>query len=389
MMSLLALGLWTWAISRVETPRLAATSLSILATTAGWSALSMVAVTDLPLAACFGLTLAFGLVAVELDSRTCLILSGAFLGLAILAKGLVPLVLLLPFCFWTRDKWLRLLVLLATAFLVAAPWYLLMMARHGWAFVDVFFMQHHFGRFSSETLQHVRPVWFYIPVLLAGLFPWTPLVLLLNRPALTEARSRLWVLTVVFGFVFFSLSTNKLPAYVLPLFPAVSMILARMLQQAIPAGRTLAASFFLLALAPAIASLLPDALLNGLSRARLSEVHWEYFAIATPGAVAVYLLDRRGWRVAAVAGVAAGAAMGLLFVKLSAAPVLGEIVSARGLARRVSQNAGDICVDRLHRNYRFGLDYYLKRELPSCEAAPARRLQITQEDGRLPQVTPR
>jgi hypothetical protein len=66
----------------------------------------MIAVTDLPLAACFGLTLAFGLVAVELDSRPDLFASGIFLGLAMLANGLVPLVLLLP------SAWLLLVLLL-------------------------------------------------------------------------------------------------------------------------------------------------------------------------------------------------------------------------------------------------------------------------------------
>jgi len=388
-LSLVALAVWAWAVAMVERTRVAVTSLAMLATTAGWSSLSMVAVTDLPLAACFGLALAFGFAAMELDSRAALAASGVFLGMAILAKGLVPLVLFLPFCFWAREHWRRLPWLFAAAVVVASPWYMLMTARHGWAFVDVFFLQHHFGRFASEALQHVRPVWFYIPVLLAGLFPWTPLLLLLDRPSLTDARGRLWIWTAAFGLVFFSLSTNKLPGYLLPLFPALSMILTRTLYRAASVGRTLAACFFLLALAPAIASLLPDALLHGLGRARLTEVHWEYFAIATPGAVAVYLLDRRGWRLAAVTGVAAGAAIGLLFVKLSTAPVLGEIVSARGLARRVARNIGDTCVDTLHRNYRLGLDYYLKRELPSCEDAPSLRLKITQEPGRLPQISPR
>jgi 4-amino-4-deoxy-L-arabinose transferase-like glycosyltransferase len=388
-LSLLALAVWTWAIALVETARIAVTSLAILATTAGWSSLSMIAVTDLPLAACFGLALAFGFVAMELDSRAALAASGVFLGMAILAKGLVPLVLFLPFCFWAREQWRRLPWLLAVAILVASPWYVLMTARHGWAFVDVFFLQHHFGRFASEALQHVRPVWFYVPVLLAGLFPWTPLLLLLDRSVLTDARGRIWIWTAAFGIVFFSLSTNKLPGYLLPLFPALSMILTRAVMRAASAGRTLASCLFLLALAPAIASLLPDALLHGLGKARLSEVHWEYFAMSAPGAIAVLLLDRRGWRVAAVTSVAAGAALGLLFVKLSAAPVLGEIVSARGLARRVAPNAADTCVDTLHRNYRFGLDYYLKRELPSCDAAPSMRFRISQEPGRLPQISPR
>lgn len=389
LLSIAALALWTWAVARIENLRVAAISAAILASTAGWSALSMIGVTDLPMAACFALALAFGVVAVELDSKPAQVFSGISLGLAILAKGLVPLALLLPFLFWARHQWRMLLGLLAIAAAIAAPWYVLMAAWHGWAFIDVLFLQHHFGRFSSEALQHVRPFWFYIPVLLAGFFPWTPLLLLLERGAFVEPRNRVWIWTTLFGLVFFSASTNKLPAYLLPLFPAICLILARALDRARAMGRTLAVCLFLLSLAPAIASLLPDALLNGLSRSRLSEVHWEYFVIAAPAAIAVYLLDRFNRRLAAVTMLSACSIAAFLFVKLSAAPVLGEVVSARGLARRAANNAGQTCIEQLHRNYRYGLDYYLKRELPSCADAPEAGFRITQEPGRLPRIAPR
>jgi 4-amino-4-deoxy-L-arabinose transferase-like glycosyltransferase len=389
LLSLAALGLWFLLISRLEGPARAMMMTTILASTAGWSALSMIAVTDLPLAACFSLALAFGVAAVERASRTATLWAGFFLGSAILAKGLVALMLLLPFCFLARASWRRLTVMFCVAAAVAAPWYALMTARHGWAFVDVFFMQHHFGRFSSEALQHVRPFWFYIPVLLAGVFPWTPLLGLLGRGAWTGPHSRVWVWTAAFGLLFFSLSTNKLPAYLLPLFPAFAVLMADALDRARSAGRTLALSMFLLALAPAIASVLPDALLNGLSRARMSEVHWEYFAAAAPPAFAVWLLDRRGRRLAAVFTVAACAMLALLFVKLSVAPVLGEIVSSRGLASKVSRNVAEACIETLHRNYRYGLDYYLNQTLPLCQDAPRRGLAIIQEPSRLPRVAPR
>jgi 4-amino-4-deoxy-L-arabinose transferase-like glycosyltransferase len=280
-------------------------------------------------------------------------------------------------------------VVLGVAVGVALPWYAAMTVQHGRAFLEVFFVQHHFGRFSSETLQHVRPVWFYVPVLMAGLFPWTPLTGLFDGGLWRDPRNRVWLWTAAFGVVFFSLSTNKLPGYLLPLFPAISVLLARALQAAAAAGKTLAVCAFLLALAPAIASLLPDALLNGLSRARMSEVHWEYLAVAAPFGLAAYWLDRRGWRVAAVSMIGALTVGALVYVKLSTAPVLGEVVSARGLARRLHGKAGEACVEGLHRNYRYGLEYYLRRELPDCEAAPGRRYGIVQEPGRLPQVTPR
>ncbi len=389
LLSLAALALWGWLLARIESPSLALAATAILATTAGWPVLSMVAVTDLPLAATFTLALGFGVLAVHRSSLRPAILAGVFLGLAILAKGLVPLVLLLPFLFWARASWRIVAPLAAVAVLVAAPWYLAMTARHGWAFIDVFFLQHHFGRFSSEALQHVRAFWFYIPVAVAGLFPWTPLVWYFDNSLWRDPRNRVWLWTAAFGVLFFSLSTNKLPAYLLPLFPACSLLLARSLLRVQAAGRTLAACVFLLALAPAIASLLPDALLHGLSRARLGDVHWEYFAVAAPAAIAVYLLDRFGRREHSLSLAALITLAALLFVKLSAAPVLGEVVSARGLARRLAAKADAACVEQLHRNYRYGLDYYLRRELPACDSAPSSRFAVTQEPGRLPRILPR
>lgn len=389
LLSLSALALWCWILSRLESASLALAATAILATTAAWPVLSMVAVTDLPLAACFTLALGFGVLAVERSSLRAAILAGVFLGLAVLAKGLVPLVLLLPFLFWGRASWRLIVPIAAAAALVAAPWYLAMTAGHGWAFIDVFFLQHHFGRFSSGALQHVRAFWFYIPVIVAGFFPWTPLVWHFDNSLWRDARNRVWLWTAVFGFVFFSLSTNKLPAYLLPLFPACSVLLARSLLRVQSAGRTLAVCVFLLALAPAIASLLPDALLHGLSRSRLSDVHWEYFAVAAPAAIAVFLLERCGRRVHAVFLGALMTLAALMFVKLSAAPVLGEVVSARGLARRLAGKTDAACVEQLHRNYRYGLDYYLRRELPACHSAPSSRFAITQEPRRLPRIVPR
>lgn len=387
--SLFSLALWVWVISRIESAALAFTSLAVLSTTAGWASLSMVAVTDLPLAASFMLALGFGVLARDTGSRPAAAAAGIWLGLAVLAKGLVPIVLLLPFLFWARSGGRLLVVLCSAAAAVAAPWYLMMTARHGWAFIDVFFLQHHFGRFASEALQHVRSVWFYIPVALAGLFPWSPLAVLLNSALWREPRNRIWFWTAATGFVFFSLSTNKLPAYLLPLFPSCSILLARPLLGARTAARALAVCGFLLALAPAIASLLPEALLHGLSRARVSEVHWEYFAIVAPAVIAVYLLERSGRRLLAIGLLSLSTLGALLFVKLSAAPVLAEVVSARGLARRVADKRNQTCVEGLHRNYRYGLDYYLRVELPECDSAPASRFAIVQEPGRLPRITPR
>src|SRR5579871_5855026 len=98
--------------------------------------------------------------------------AGVLLGFAILAKGFVPVVLFAPLLLIARRKRLT---TIAGTILIAAPWYLLCYWRNGSVFWQEFFWKHHVQRFLTPLLEHVQPFWYYIPVILAGLFPWTPL----------------------------------------------------------------------------------------------------------------------------------------------------------------------------------------------------------------------
>jgi len=154
-------------------------------------------------------------------------------------------------------------------------------------------------------------------------------------------------------------------------------------------GRSLALTALLVALCPVVVTVLPESLLYGLRRASPGRLSWEYVALLAPFAAGVWWLDGRGRRLTAFAVVAALAGGGLWFVKRSAAPVLDELVSARGLWRRVEPRAGETCVESLHRNWRYGLNYYAWRApLPDCGQQP-RPLAIVQEPGGMPRVEPR
>src|SRR5262249_23250377 len=104
--------------------------------------------------------------------------AGILLGLAILAKGFVPLVLFAPLFLIARRKRLQMFI---GCVAIAAPWYLLCWLRNGSAFWQEFFWKHQVLRYFTPQLEHVQPFWFYLPVLLAGLFPWTLLSGLLFR----------------------------------------------------------------------------------------------------------------------------------------------------------------------------------------------------------------
>ena len=375
-----------WALRRLGRSAEALLAAVLLAAAAGWMAVSDVAATDMPLAASFNASLLAGLLWLDTKRVRWSLAAGVFLGLALLAKGLVGAVLFLPFLWFARREIRGLLVLFAAALLVALPWYAAVTSRNGMEFVRVFFLQHHFSRFTQPGLQHVQPFWFYLPVLLGLIVPWTPLLILLRRSTFKDHLEQVLVSVAGFGFVFFSLSTNKLPGYLLPLLPAVCLLLARALAR-MPSPRTLAACGALLALMPLVSAALPQILLAGLRRASLGGVPWQYFALAAAAAIASWWLARHRGSAAAVALLGLLTAAAWLQMKLVALPEVDRRVSARFLWRQVEQHREEACVASLNRALRYGLNYYSVTPLPDCSAAP-RPYQITQPQGQPPVLIP-
>ena len=116
---------------------------------------------------------------------------------------------------------------------VAGPWYAAVLAAQGWHFVEVFLLNHNLQRFTSTIHNHPGPFWYYLPVLLAGVFPWSGLLL----PALLTAtprreRADLFLLVwLVLPLVFFSAAGSKLPGYILPCLPPLAILAARSLRR--------------------------------------------------------------------------------------------------------------------------------------------------------------
>lgn len=196
---------------------------TILATSAGWIGYSFVAVTDVPLSICFAAGMLLSLRWIEEGHWRDALLAGFWFGLAILAKALVPVALAFPLVWFARKRWRQWPLVAGAALAVALPWYVAITQREGWAFIDELFLKHHLSRFVSQELQHVQPFWFYAPVLLGLLLPWTPLLFLVPW---RNARWRYFVVWVGFGLLFFSSGANKLPGYLLPLLPALAVLMA-------------------------------------------------------------------------------------------------------------------------------------------------------------------
>lgn len=166
-----------------------------------------------------------------------------FVGLSLLAKGLVGIVIpfgvvgfysLLRRAWPDRHVWLSLFWGLPLAVAVSALWYGPVIARHGWLFVDEFFIQHHFARYVSNKYHHPQPLYFYPAIILMLALPWTAFFI----DSLVKARRWTWrggdSLSIVRVFslawlalpiVFFSFSGSKLPGYILPALPAVAFLI--------------------------------------------------------------------------------------------------------------------------------------------------------------------
>lgn len=267
--------------------------------------------------------------------------------------------------FWIARK--RLWKSLIACIAVAGPWYLLCTLRNGNAFLADFFWKHHFQRFTSSALMHAQPFWYYVPILLAGLFPWTPLAALLFRRKLyADPHRRFLLLWFAFGFVFFSVATNKLPGYLLPLFPAIAALLGLALAEISWSRWLLPCCALLLILVPVVADVLPQILQHGLGAAAEYHVGWAPLAVLAL-AVLVLLVKPRE---VAVALIVLGVTAGVVFIKVQTYPVLDETVSAREFWRRVSETHGQVCVEDIPRNWRYGSNYYSAVPLPDCEKEP-------------------
>jgi 4-amino-4-deoxy-L-arabinose transferase len=107
-------------------------------------------------------------------------------------------------------------------------------------FWNFFFWNEHIRRFAATDAQHTEPFWYYLPVLTLGCLPWLGLLGPAIRRAWADKRDPrvgfllLWLLLPL---AFFSITRGKLPAYILPCFTPLSLLLAHAVTQELDSGR--------------------------------------------------------------------------------------------------------------------------------------------------------
>jgi 4-amino-4-deoxy-L-arabinose transferase-like glycosyltransferase len=385
-LAILFLAFFWWIIDREFGPRPAWFATLILSTSAGWIGFSQIGVTDLPLTATYSAAMLLALPWIARGDGRWLPAVSAALALAVLSKGLVPLVLALPLLMRGRIRDLVHWRVVIPFFAIALPWYAFCYLRNGREFLEVFFWQHHIARFLSPALLHPQPWWFYIPILLGWLLPWTPLMAVVRPRWWRDPRRAFLIAWLLFGLLFFSASINKLPGYVLPLVPAAAVLLGLGLAESAEGAGWLALCAGLVVGYPLTASILPGAVVNGLSRANWTW-QWIWIAPAAVAAVLAWTLARRFGSLPATAAIAVCAAAGILYLKGKALPELNQQASARGVWNEIAARAANVCIESVDRTWRYGLNYYSTDPLPDCADIP-KPLLLRQLPGRPPHLAP-
>ncbi|MFZ2542427.1 MAG: glycosyltransferase family 39 protein [Gallionella sp.] len=176
--------------------------------------------------------------------RNWMLLAWAGLALAVLSKGLMGLVLpgaaLFIYMVVQRDlsvlKRMHWLPGLAVFFLITAPWFYLVMKANP-EFFQKFFIYEHYLRFTTKVHDRYQPWHYFIPILLVGMLPWTGLMFdtLLRawKSGVSAAggfnADRFLLIWAGFIYLFFSISSSKLPSYLLPMFPVLALLMGKQL----------------------------------------------------------------------------------------------------------------------------------------------------------------
>lgn len=165
----------------------------------------------------------------------CMLLYGS-LAAATLTKGLVGVILpgMIFFAYlcltrrWSILRNIHLVPGTLAFIIIVIPWYLQADAANP-GYLRYYLWEEHFGRFTDSEFKREAPWHYFIWVFLGGIFPWTfiaPLAVARYRKLALDDKTIYLILWFALPLLFFSLSTAKLPHYILPIFPPAAILLA-------------------------------------------------------------------------------------------------------------------------------------------------------------------
>ncbi|MGB6688579.1 MAG: glycosyltransferase family 39 protein [Terracidiphilus sp.] len=351
----------------------------------------------------------------ETDSKFWLFDIYFFTGVATLAKGPVApflaIVIVVAFAFlrqeWTllrRSIWWPGIVLYLA---IVLPWFIAVQHQNP-TFFREFFLEHNLERFGTDRFSHSHPVWYFLVIVLLGVMPWTVVAThafidgiqtsvaewrirharkktpVVNRPG--DAFPEFLVLWALIPIVFFSFSQSKLPGYILPSIPPITILTGDYLYRRRKPGLNrweLLGHAVLVGVMTMFALLLPWFVAHG--------AHWPPMhalaaaALSAIGATLLILIVVNGWGVARLRVATCGVLVVLMFFLYGVGPFFGipaidatkhvihlldRTYSARPLAQRIAGIVppdGTVAVFRVRRDIEYGLSFYRNREVVNYE----------------------
>ena len=187
----------------------------------------------------------------ERPSKKLVVSMYALAALACLTKGLIGIILpgfvgFLWICFtnnWKKVKDIISVPGILIFLVIFLPWHIAVCMRNA-DFFHFYFVVEHFLRYTTQLHSRYQPAWFFVPIIIAGLLPWTGFSLV----ALKESAKNIikkadndedifllcWILGI---FGFFSFSNSKLVPYILPIVPPIAFLTAKMITKINAADR--------------------------------------------------------------------------------------------------------------------------------------------------------
>jgi 4-amino-4-deoxy-L-arabinose transferase-like glycosyltransferase len=348
--------------------------------------------TDMPLTVMFTIAMLSWYAWYSSQKRNWLLAFYFFMALATLAKGPVAVflaaVILVIFAGLRRDFRLLLRTLwpigIALYLIVATPWFIAVQHANP-EFFHTFFLQHNLERFSSNLYHHPQPFWFYLPVALAALVPWTVFVVTalvdavrdwrfsVEQPSGQEDLRTYLAIWMLVPIVFFSLSHSKLPGYILPGIPAATILLAdfiwRREQAAVKPAMWLVVLHGLLSAAMMIAAFIVPFKLLKLALPRNVIIVAASLAVVT---ILMYVLalQNQGYRVLRFTTLVP-VVIAFALVLRGTAPMISYLQSQRPVEASLSQTEigrlPDIAVYDVPPGVEYGLAFYRNHPVASYE----------------------
>lgn len=366
----------------------------ITASASGVIGFARAASTDMPLTAMFTIAMLAWYAWYESAGKRYLGMFYLFLGFAMLAKGPVApflaVVIVVIFAAIKGDSrligrslWVPGIALFC---IVTLPWYVAVQLRNP-EFFRVFILEHNLARFSKGVYHHTEPFWYYLPVVLLGLVPWTMFVstaLFENARAWWRDKTEMlqsedtmsvfivtWFVTPI---VFFSFSASKLPGYILPALPAGTLLLAEYVR--LRAARNAGPSLLLIichsivASMPVVVALMMQyiVLQHRLPWGQASAISFGLGAALAAG-IAVTLRTRFGLRMLRFVTLVPVVLAVAVALRLRS-PLLDATLSARPLSQEISHvdnRSLPLAILRLSRQTEYGLQFYRNQNIARYE----------------------